>query len=290
MYTKFSLIVILVLFTVACNEPKIDASTEESLQASSQKIREYLPESRRVEFDDALQVLVTQMAIQDEASGDLAQGLESKLHTDLNGKTAKQVFSEAIRLNEINEIVELEKKQQAQIVADDELSKVEIVSYELREFNPSYDFSWSNAASIDEIKRTGVINYEHLNYRAGDSVPVFDVSFKNGTEFPIYEVYFDIAITIPNSMDPFPFFSDTLVYPIVNGLKPGAIDRIIWSVRDSAWFNNPLEAMSEEGAQFTVVSAAIRGGKNGETWYTNTEFEIVEAYRLSDLKLKYKLD
>jgi hypothetical protein len=45
------------LLAAGCSDPQIDASTEEAMKASSQRVRERLPEFRRAEFDEALHTI-----------------------------------------------------------------------------------------------------------------------------------------------------------------------------------------------------------------------------------------
>ena len=43
---------LIVVLIAGCSDPKIDASSDESMKASVQKVRESLPESKRGDFDE----------------------------------------------------------------------------------------------------------------------------------------------------------------------------------------------------------------------------------------------
>jgi hypothetical protein len=91
-----------------CADPTIDASSDESLEQSVQKVREALPESRRSDFDDAIQVLAFSQIDMKELLAEGATGtgnLEGKVRQSLDGKTGEEVIAEAavFKLKERNE-------------------------------------------------------------------------------------------------------------------------------------------------------------------------------------------
>lgn len=89
------------LVLAGCGEPTIDASTEAAMNASIAKVREALPEARRAEFDDAMQVLAfRQLGSADDPAtqGAAAVGagnLEARLRHALDGKTGEQIIRAA---------------------------------------------------------------------------------------------------------------------------------------------------------------------------------------------------
>ena len=50
---------VVIAFTVlaGCSDPKIDASSDEAMKASVEKVRESLPEAKRKDFDESMQLL-----------------------------------------------------------------------------------------------------------------------------------------------------------------------------------------------------------------------------------------
>ncbi len=255
-WIKLGIIFFIVAVAAGCSKPKIDASTDELLLITSDKLRESVPEQKRADFDQALNVWTSQLVEDDGNSGavTVGQSLETDIRYKLNGKTTDEIISGA------------------KIMAAEELKKIEIISYELNEFNPSYEFNPLNKASIEEIEEFGVMHYEFISYDAGSRVPVFDVTFKNSSNYPIYSIYFEVVVTTPEYS--IPYFNDSFGYPMPDGLEPGGIQRVTWANNPSSlWFNNPLDIKSKDGFKFTVDNVAIQGGVNGNTLYRKPKIE-----------------
>ncbi|MCK7458896.1 DUF6694 family lipoprotein [Idiomarina aminovorans] len=298
MWIRFVLIVLLISPILGCSEPEpepeLDNSTEERLRSSSQQVRQTVPESRKTEFDEALKLLVNQVLEQKNTSLENAelQRIAEQMHTELSGKTADEVFAEATRVRELQELLRLERKnlaRQAQIDINNELKQIEIMAHELYEFTPSYDFTRRNQERNDEIENFGVMFYDYIFYNAGDSVPVFDVTFKNSTERAIYSV--QLLVTVFSSASVFPFFEQVFVYPMPNGLEPGGVERVTWAITpSSSIFRNPLDVSSDKGFEFIVESIAVSVGPEGETLLEYSQVEDLDTDRLLALKRKYGLE
>src|SRR5690606_21941344 len=186
-YFKYGMIAALIFVMDGCSDPKLDASTDEAMKASSQKVRESLPESKRAEFDEALQVLAfSQIDMRDLfAEGAAGAGnLESKMRSALDGKTAEEVIVEAGRIKAerqareraqaLEEIMELEEKRRASVEARNELKKFEVMRsrFSMRE----RDFMGKQ--------------------------PIIELTVKNGTSSPVSRVYFEGTIASPNRSVP----------------------------------------------------------------------------------------
>lgn len=54
---KLTGVIALALLLTACDKPKIDASSDQSMKESIQKVRESLPADKKAQFDDAVKVV-----------------------------------------------------------------------------------------------------------------------------------------------------------------------------------------------------------------------------------------
>lgn len=268
-YFKYGMIVVLTFVMAGCSDPKIDASTDEAIKASSQKVRESLPESRRAEFDEALQALAfSQIDMRDLfAEGTAGAGnLESKMRSALDGKTAEEVIVEAERIKAerqareraqaLEEIIELEKKRQVSVEARDELKKFEVLR---------------SRFSMKERDFMG-------------KQPIIELTVKNGTSSPVSRAYFEGTIASPNRS--VPWLKDTFNYSISGGLEPG--EEATWSLAPNM-FSDWGKVDAPADAIFTVTVERLDGA-DGETLYSARDFGEREAQRLSELKSKYNIE
>lgn len=89
---------ILALFLTGCSDLTLDASTQETLQASMAKIQQSLPDAKRTEFAHAMNTIVEQQmntALLMGSNRPPALEIEDRLRKSLHGKTADEVIKEA---------------------------------------------------------------------------------------------------------------------------------------------------------------------------------------------------
>jgi len=265
----YLLITLLLILSSGCSKPTIDASSDEAIKLSSQKVRESLPEERRSEFDEALQVLMfSQIDIGEIFTNGIANkdSIERKIRIALNGKTADQVISEATKIKAerearereqaINEIKELEKSQKDAEHAREELKKFKVLR---------------SRFYMRDQKFVG-------------KQPIIELSVKNETGLPISRAYFTGTIASPERS--IPWHQDTFNYSISGGLETG--EEATWNLAPnmfSAWgkVNAPIDAI------FTVTVEKL-DGPNGKTLYSAREFGKKEEERLAELKSKYGIN
>ncbi|MDC9593329.1 DUF6694 family lipoprotein [Xenorhabdus sp. IM139775] len=86
------------------NQLKIDGTNEIAVKTSIEKIRDTLPEDKKLQFDDALNIVMLNSInfdelFKDNQNGNIQHGdiqkLEQKFFQSLHGKTADQVIEEA---------------------------------------------------------------------------------------------------------------------------------------------------------------------------------------------------
>lgn len=252
-----------------CSEPTIDTSSDDAMKVSSQKVRESLPESKRAEFDEALQILAfSQIDMKDLfAEGAIgAGGLEGKMRSALDGKTADQVIAEAARIKAerkvrereqaLAEIKELEKKRQAAEHAREELEKFQVLR-----------------------SRFYMKEREFMGKQ-----PIIELSVRNGTNSPVSRAYFEGTIASPDRS--VPWHQDTFNYSISGGLEPG--EEATWNLAPnmfSGWGKVDVPA----DAVFTVTVEKL-DGPNGEMLYSVRDFGEREMERLAELKSKYGIE
>lgn len=257
------------VLVAGCSEPTLDASSDETMKASSQKVRENLPESKRAEFDEALQILAfSQIDMKDlfaeGAAG--AGGLEGKMRGALDGKTADQVIAEAARINAerkarkreqaLEEIKELEEKSRNAKYTQEQLRKFEVLRS--RFYMQERDFMGKQ--------------------------PTIELSVKNGTSSAVSRAYFEGTVASPDRS--VPWHKGTFNYSISGGLEPG--EEATWSLAPNM-FSDWGKVDAPADAIFTVTVEKI-DGPDGETLYSVRDFGEREMKRLAELKSKYGVE
>lgn len=259
----------LAVIMAGCTDPSIDSSTEETLRVSSEKVRESLPESKRAEFDEALQILAFSEIDFKELFGVGGAGVDSiegKMRNALDGKTADEVIVEASKIKAqrqareqeqaLEEIKELEEMRLASVRATEELKKFEVLRSRF---------------------------YMREQQYLGEE-PVIELTVKNGTGSSVSRAYFEATIASPERS--VPWHKDTFNYSIPGGLEPG--EEASWNLapnRFSGW--GRVDAPAD--AVFTVTVEKLDGA-DGETLYSVLDFGEKEARRLSELRSKYGIE
>lgn len=251
---------------VGCSDPKIDTSTDEAMKSSIAKVRESLPEVKKQEFDEAMQVLFfSSIDIKDifSAGAAGASKLEGKMKESLNGKSGVQIIAEANQIKierekkereqALQEIVELEKKRKASLAAREELKKFKVLR-----------------SRFYKTKR------EYLGEQ-----PIIELKVKNETSMPISRVYFEG--TIASTGRSVPWHKDNFNYQISGGLEPNEEGN--WTLAPNMFSDwGKVEAPTD--AIFTVTVEGVDGA-DGQSLYSTGGFGERESKRLDELKQKY---
>lgn len=95
------LIVFLVVFGFGCSQPRIDATNDQTLEESVERVRESLPESQREEFDVAIAVVSMSQLV--NIGGIIAgtvdeEELEKNMRKALHGKTGKEILARSAQI------------------------------------------------------------------------------------------------------------------------------------------------------------------------------------------------
>jgi|TARA_R100000935_G_scaffold57876_1_gene93021 hypothetical protein len=268
-YLKVLGSVIVLTILAGCSDPKIDASSDEAMKVSVEKVRESLPQVRRKEFDEAIQVLafsnLNMMDLLAEgASG--AGNVKGKVRKSLDGKTGQQVIAEAERVRAerkererqqaLKEIRELEERRAKSESAHKQLQKFEIIR-----------------------SRFYMREKEYMGNQ-----PIIELTVENRTGQAISRAYFEGTLASPNRS--VPWHKDTFNYSISGGLEPG--EKAAWSLAPnmfSGW--GKIEAPAD--AVFTVTVERLDGA-DGEPLYSKSGFDERKRQRLSELKKEYGVE
>ncbi len=265
-----ALVIVLSVLSSGCeksvfSDPVIDASTDEAMKTSIEKIRNSLPEEEAEKFDDALQVLAfSGISMKDIfAEGAInTGGVQSKMRASLDGKTADEVVAEANRVT-----AEREERQRRQALAEiAELEKKKIESEQAQE-----------ALTAFEVLRSRF----YLKDGSFRKEPVIELTVLNGTEHAVSRAYFDGIIASPGRS--VPWHKDSFNYSIPGGLEPG--EQASWSLAPNM-FSDWGSVDAPEDAIFTVTVVKLDDAQ-GEPLFDAQAFSERERERLRELKNRY---
>lgn len=101
---RLYLLVLAAMLSIACSKPRLDATTDETIAASTRKMSLALPEDQRDKFRLALLIIRTHKATEGASGLDtLERGMagelkDTRLLESLNGKTADEIIALADRI------------------------------------------------------------------------------------------------------------------------------------------------------------------------------------------------
>lgn len=261
----------LALLLSGCDKPKVDASTDESMKASIQKVKESLPESQRDEFAEAASMIFMNqidikavMASAFSGNADAVQAQQTEnAKAALNGKTGEEIIQEARAIK-----AERVKKEQQQALQEiEELQKKKLHAQEAKQSLQSFVVNKSR--------------FYFQNQQFGGPKPVIELSVENKTTTPISRAYFKGTIASPNRS--IPWLVDNFNYAIPGGLEPG--EKADWSLLPNMFSDwGKVEAPAD--AVFTVEVVKI-DGPDGNALYDAEEFSEDDQKRLDVLVSKY---
>lgn len=259
-------VVIAVVILAGCSDPKIDASSDESMKTSVEKVKGALSESKQKEFDEALQVLAfSQIDMRDLFSAGSAGigNLEGKVRQSLDGKTGEQVIAEAERIR-------AERKERERQQALEEISELEAKRIK-------------SETDREQLKKFQAIRsrfYMREQEFMGKQ-PIIELTVKNGTDQAVSRAYFEGTLASPDRS--VPWHKDTFNYSIPGGLEPG--EEATWNLAPNMFSDwGKIDAPAD--AVFTVTVEQLDGA-DGRPIYSTREISEHDLARLNDLKKKY---
>lgn len=260
---RYSIVLVILLFFVGCGNPKIDATTDETLKDSIAKVRMKLSDEDKERFDKAVQILAFKKIDFKEIMAGNTNNFIARAKESLHGKTGQQVLEEVDLLN----------KQREQKTREQDLAKIK--ELEQQQIDAKEE--------MEGLKGFEVLSsyYYKEAEKYGSDQPKLNVWVKNNTEYAVSRVY---AIgTIYSSDRSVPWLVEDFNFSISGGLEPGEDGQYTLSPNKfSKW--GTVDAPKE--AKFKVEIAKI-DGSDGKVLYPEITFTEEDAATLADLKKKY---
>lgn len=268
MKLKLIILLFVAIFLVGCSKPTVDASSDESMKASIAKVRESLPAEKRIQFDEALQLMafskINLKSIFTEGSAGVGN-LEGKMKDAVHGKTGEQIIAEAAQIK-----LERERQQKEQALQ------------EIKELEEKRRLSMDAREQLKSFKVLRSRFYKQKREFMGEQ-PIIELTVKNGTSYAVSRAYFKGTIASPNRS--VPWHQDTFNYSISGGLEPG--EEASWSLAPNMFSDwGKIDAPSD--AIFTVTVERLDGA-DGNALYSISDFGEKKEKRLSELKEKYNI-
>ena len=256
----------LLMLLAACNDPVLDATSEETIKTSVEKMRAVMDEAGKEKLSSALQVLAfSQLDFGSIFAGKAAP--EKMLQSSLqkyHGQTAKQIIASADGIiaerkkeqvkQAISEIAEIEEKIKGAQDSQDMLAKVEVVKSRFYKKKSSFT-----------------------------TQPVIDLTVKNGTDKAISHIYFEGVLASPNRS--VPWLKDTFNYEIKGGLEPG--ETADWSLAPNM-FSEWGETKAPKDAILTVRVTRLDDADGKE--FANSEGASDETKERFEKLKKFVID
>ncbi len=265
---RIFLFVFLIVLTIlaGCSDPKIDASSDESMKTSVEKVRKSLPASKQKEFDEAMQVLAfSQIDMKDifTQGATEAGNLEVKVRQSLDGKTGEQIIAEAERIR-------IERKERERQQALEEIRELEAKRI-------------NSEKAREELKKFQVIRSRFYlrEHQFMGKQPIIELTVNNGTRHAVSRAYFEGTLASPNRS--VPWHKDTFNYRISGGLEPG--EKATWNLAPNM-FSDWAKVDVPKDAVFTVTVEQL-DGPDGKAIYSAREFSESDRERLDELKKQY---
>ena len=263
MKTTNILILGALLLLAACSKEKtIDASSDESMESSIQKVKESLTPEEKEKFEESVMLLAFEGGNLFEMAAD-PDGATRKMKDRLDGKTAAEVIAEAekVRLErEIEEqkqiaaeIAELEKEKEAADAAKEKLEDFEIIRTR---------FYYSEGGFTRD--------------------PTIELSVKNNLNEAVSRAYFHGVLATPGRS--VPWVAEDFNYSISGGLEPN--EEATWKLAPNmfgAWDKAPRD---RSDMVLTVTVTRLDGADDEPIF--DGEFSEYDQERLDELKSKLK--
>lgn len=259
---KRMLLVGLVAVLIAgCGDPKLDATTEVTLQDSSKKVAEKLSPDEKKQF--AADLMLIALSNMDIGKKTLV-GMQQDINLSLDGKTAGEVNAMATSIR-----VEREKKQKEQALLEIKELQSRLVSAEAAKVELT-KFTVSRSRLLEQAEKYSKIPQ-----------PVIELTVQNGTSHPISRAYFKGTIASPERA--IPWFVDEFNYEISGGLEAG--EGATWQLLPNK-FGKWGKIEAPAGAIFTVEVYRL-DGPDGKALFDAGSLNESEQARLDALQKQY---
>lgn len=238
----------LLLFMFGCGKPTIDASTDEAMKASIDRMKQEMSPEKKDDFEKAAQVIIMgevdlksmmQAAFRGEEI-DTSQ-ITTKAKQRLDGMTADQVIAEANRIRENRRLKEI-----AQVKS--EISDLEA---ELAEMLVEKDKAQAIQSEISKIELSKTrLYWKELGKYSYTRDLSLELTVRNNLETAISRLYMTGTLSTPGRS--VPWLVEDFNYQIAGGLEPGETQS--WTLGPNeysgGWRNTPKD---RDDTVFTVI-------------------------------------
>ncbi|MGB2578712.1 hypothetical protein AAIR98_000631 [Elusimicrobium simillimum] len=264
---KIVVILLACLFMGACGEPKLDATNENTLKASTEKIQQSLKGEQRKQFDEAFEGIVgivTAAQLMNAFSGKALSEKEmfAEMGKRLDKKTAKQIIAEFEQI----------KKEQLEKEKQEALERITVLEAKKE--------TADNAR--EELKKIIITNAKFAKDTSNPYMaqPTIKFDMENKTDKTIARFFAKGIIKDPKRE--VPYFEENFNFEISGGLQKG--EKKSMALGPNA-FGPWGSANNPKGAVFYVFAVKAEGPGKKVLW--DAEFSKEEAEELADLKAKY---
>lgn len=262
----FILAWVVVIALAGCSDPKIDTTSDESIKASIEKVRQSLPQDKKDDFDEALRILAFSQIDLKDIFTQGATGIgntEAKMKDVLNGKTGIELIAEAARIKK-------ERKEKERVQALKEIQ-------ELEEKHAKAEKARKELVKFQVLRSRF---YKRKQEFMGNQ-PIIELTVKNGTASSVSRAYFKGTLASPNRA--VPWLQDTFNYKISGGLEPG--EKATWKLAPNM-FSEWGTVDAPKDAILTVEVERL-DGPDGNALFSTREFSEDDVKRLEKLKQQY---
>ncbi|NWE70445.1 hypothetical protein HX857_17240 [Pseudomonas gingeri] len=247
-----------------CGDPKLDATTEATLQESTKKVAEKLsPEEKKQFAADLMLIALSNVDLRNKS----ADAMQKDINASLNGKTAAELNTMATGIR-----IEKDKRQREQALLEikelqSRVASAKAAKAELLKFTVPKSRILSQAEKYSKIPQ-----------------PIIELTVQNGTSYPILRAYFKATIASPERA--IPWFVDAFHYEIGGGLEPG--EGAVWKLLPDKFgkFGKWGNIQAPAGAYLSVEVYRL-DGPDGKALFDASGLSESEQARLDALQKQY---
>lgn len=259
---RIASVLLICVWLTGCAAPRIDGSSDDKFKASVDRVRTFLPEAQRAEFETAFTAVAFKNFDLMKMAALGTDAMTSDVRGAMNGKTAAEVIAdykaleaakaEKERLAAVQEMSELAQERDASVTAKAELEKFVV-----------------ERARFSKVQSSFMAE------------PRIDLRVKNGTSHAIARAYFHGRIVSPGRS--VPWLEEDFNYPITGGLEPGEVGD--WKLSPNSFSKwGSVSPPADAGLEVTVLRV---DGADGKALFSVQEFTAEDQTRLAALEKLY---
>ncbi len=256
------LCIVLSMCLAGCGDPRVDASSDEALEKSLEKVRLSLPPEEQKQFEDAVASLaMSDFDLRSFASGDAAGRLRRGFKANLHGKTAAEIIeaaaivdaerkAEAEKARALREAEEAERKaeaEKARALREAEEAERKAEAEKARALREAEEAERKAAKKAEEervselLRRLDVVDAKYTFEKGwSDGSHVISVTLRNGLDVAVAGFTATGTISTPDRQ--VPWVKDKIFgEDVAGGIEPGETRSFTLKYYESAWAGAPRE-------------------------------------------------